>query len=285
MWIDAICINQEDTAEKGYQVGIMREIYLAAMRVVVWLGEEGDTARVAWKLCEELRDRPEGLGDSKNPDLGEEKVKKEQTKREEGLERTDKAGEQVAKETKTKQVLKTTNRSKLLMDEKYASGWEACEKLLSTPWFGRSWIIQEVLHANKAIAIIGDFQVSLDDLCSSLMTYVSYSTSKNMMRVRDLYVDKFHFLDGTPMNIIDKDGLLDDDLAIAAFERSSRGHARWYGVPLFCTECHMSRLITEPSGAAVCRSLVRALSAKTKTAEANHHLLLRTTVFNCEQHH
>jgi hypothetical protein len=31
-------------------------------------------------------------------------------------------------------------------------------------------------------------------------------------------VDKFHFLDGTPMNIIDKDGLLDDDLAIAALK-------------------------------------------------------------------
>ena len=156
---------------------------------MVWLGEEGDTARVAWELCKELSGQLEGLGDSKKkPDLGEGDVKGEHIKKEEGPEPTDKDGEQLVKETKKRQVLERANQSKLIIDEMYASRWEACAKLLSSPWFGRSWIIQEVFHENEAIAIIGDFQLSLDDLCSSLITYVSYSTSKNMMRVRDLYV-------------------------------------------------------------------------------------------------
>ncbi|EAA29120.1 HET-domain-containing protein [Neurospora crassa] len=40
IWIDAICINQEDPEEKGHQVQYMAKIYAKATRVVVWLGEE-----------------------------------------------------------------------------------------------------------------------------------------------------------------------------------------------------------------------------------------------------
>ncbi|KAI8306054.1 Heterokaryon incompatibility protein 6, OR allele [Colletotrichum sp. SAR11_59] len=37
-WIDAICINQADTTERGIQVGIMDHIYKLAARVDIWLG-------------------------------------------------------------------------------------------------------------------------------------------------------------------------------------------------------------------------------------------------------
>lgn len=39
LWIDAICINQADAAEKTHQVGDMSSIYSAASDVLVWLGE------------------------------------------------------------------------------------------------------------------------------------------------------------------------------------------------------------------------------------------------------
>lgn len=39
LWIDAICINQNDIEEKNRQVGIMREIYKEASKVHVWLGD------------------------------------------------------------------------------------------------------------------------------------------------------------------------------------------------------------------------------------------------------
>lgn len=38
MWIDAICINQQDTPERSAQVSFMSEIYAHARRVVVWIG-------------------------------------------------------------------------------------------------------------------------------------------------------------------------------------------------------------------------------------------------------
>ncbi|KAL1864895.1 hypothetical protein Daus18300_007462 [Diaporthe australafricana] len=40
IWIDAICINQADLAERSAQVQLMQHIYSKASRVVVWLGEE-----------------------------------------------------------------------------------------------------------------------------------------------------------------------------------------------------------------------------------------------------
>lgn len=39
IWVDAICMNQEDKGEKGEQILRMAEIYSRASRVVVWLGE------------------------------------------------------------------------------------------------------------------------------------------------------------------------------------------------------------------------------------------------------
>ena len=38
LWIDAICINQGDLAERGQQVGRMADIYKMATRVLIWLG-------------------------------------------------------------------------------------------------------------------------------------------------------------------------------------------------------------------------------------------------------
>lgn len=38
-WIDAVCINQEDIAERSSQVRNMGNVYRLASRMVVWLGE------------------------------------------------------------------------------------------------------------------------------------------------------------------------------------------------------------------------------------------------------
>jgi hypothetical protein len=39
LWIDAICIDQNNTAERGQQVAMMGEIYKRANAVLIWLGE------------------------------------------------------------------------------------------------------------------------------------------------------------------------------------------------------------------------------------------------------
>lgn len=44
LWIDAICINQNDDDEKSTQVTFMRQIYEAASQVLIWLGDESPHA-------------------------------------------------------------------------------------------------------------------------------------------------------------------------------------------------------------------------------------------------
>jgi hypothetical protein len=47
IWIDAVCINQSDSSEKNHQVPLMPDIYGAAKRVYIWLGngtEDSDEA-------------------------------------------------------------------------------------------------------------------------------------------------------------------------------------------------------------------------------------------------
>jgi hypothetical protein len=39
VWIDAVCINQNDAAEKSHQVQLMRDIFHKAESVLIWLGE------------------------------------------------------------------------------------------------------------------------------------------------------------------------------------------------------------------------------------------------------
>ncbi|KAF9869981.1 hypothetical protein CkaCkLH20_12590 [Colletotrichum karsti] len=42
IWIDAICINQNDALERNHQVRFMKDIYTRARSVLVWLGEAAD---------------------------------------------------------------------------------------------------------------------------------------------------------------------------------------------------------------------------------------------------
>jgi hypothetical protein len=53
LWIDAICINQDDNVEKSKQVPLMGEIYGRAFNVLVWLGELDPAARMGFDLLEQ----------------------------------------------------------------------------------------------------------------------------------------------------------------------------------------------------------------------------------------
>lgn len=43
VWIDSVCINQDDVLEKGAQVAMMGTVYAAAKRTLVYLGEDDGT--------------------------------------------------------------------------------------------------------------------------------------------------------------------------------------------------------------------------------------------------
>lgn len=44
LWVDAFCINQEDSLGKGAQVQLMGQVFSEADKVLVWLGPATDAA-------------------------------------------------------------------------------------------------------------------------------------------------------------------------------------------------------------------------------------------------
>ena len=55
MWIDAVCINQENDRERAEQVGIMKGIYTRAWHVVIWLGRETPEDKIAFELLNRFK--------------------------------------------------------------------------------------------------------------------------------------------------------------------------------------------------------------------------------------
>ncbi|KAM0175690.1 hypothetical protein ACHAPF_005285 [Botrytis cinerea] len=54
LWVDAVCINQEDFDERNAQVALMSQIYAQADEVVVWLGKAGRDYWGAMTLLDSL---------------------------------------------------------------------------------------------------------------------------------------------------------------------------------------------------------------------------------------
>lgn len=136
LWVDAICINQSDIAERGQQVQIMSKIYSQARLVVVWLGEEGPTTGLAFALMHEWQTLSAALGS----------------------EAIDKSGEfwkRVEAELKSPTLA-------------------ALASIFQSRWFRRVWVIQEVVMAADAMVLCGSYSISwmtLDAFLDALNTH------------------------------------------------------------------------------------------------------------------
>jgi hypothetical protein len=128
LWVDALCINQSDNAEKGSQVAMMGEIYRLAARVIVWLGpEENESSHVLTML--------EDMGS--NIDLDQDSFSISPSKDAHDPRLAD-----------------------LLVDLPYAEDdLTSIYKLLCRPWFERLWVRQEILLASDAAIVVSGFCV------------------------------------------------------------------------------------------------------------------------------
>ncbi|KAI1125016.1 heterokaryon incompatibility protein-domain-containing protein [Nemania abortiva] len=54
VWVDALCIDQQNRAERGQQVQLMTEIYAKATRVAIWLGPSENDSQLAEELLQDI---------------------------------------------------------------------------------------------------------------------------------------------------------------------------------------------------------------------------------------
>jgi hypothetical protein len=65
LWVDDLCINQEDRQERSHQVNLMSCIYANAELVLIWLGEEAEDSHLVMEFLENIPDDPPHQRDEK----------------------------------------------------------------------------------------------------------------------------------------------------------------------------------------------------------------------------
>jgi hypothetical protein len=129
LWIDAICINQADDIEKGYQIQQMQHIFGHARLVIVWLGEATANSGLAMTFARQIHDR--------------------------FLSHT-RQGFENEQWGPYPEFQKVKAKIKGFMKPKYMSTWVALHSLISRPWWSRAWIIQELLMAKQLQLFCGE---------------------------------------------------------------------------------------------------------------------------------
>ena len=142
LWVDAICINQEDIAERNYQVTIMHGIYQQAVQVIVWLGERSSDS-------DRAIDALEDNNFSRRVDLFP-------------------PSEDNSTEVKYTATAMAT--------------WEALSKFYTRSWWDRVWVLQEVVWAERDVTVMcGSRELSLETLFQRSLPILKATTSSSDM--------------------------------------------------------------------------------------------------------
>ena len=144
IWADALCINQKDKDELASQVMLMRRIYSEAAVVHINLGEIVDAWATGWHLMHSLS-----------------YIQKELDENGEQLH-----GQELWERCKQNGIPETLE-----------TAWAIYAYLYSLPWFFRTWIVQEIALAARAVVTFGKFHFEWDELVRSyrLMTRLRQS--------------------------------------------------------------------------------------------------------------
>ena len=131
IWVDAICINQEDLDERSQQVLVMDRIYKEARTVLTWLGPEDKLTRTACSTLKTIARQYQQYGDS---DI-------------------------VPYRSTDPEAYEKAGVPYISMSE-----WEALALLYMRTWFTRAWVLQEAILATDLLMFCGSNQIIFDDL-------------------------------------------------------------------------------------------------------------------------
>ena len=129
IWVDALCINQSDNAEKGIQIRNLGSVYRKSERVIVWMGETG-------------------LQDESSP----------------GIDWLQSAHALTCKTTGWCDM-STSSGSGL---NGWDARWDDVASILRQEWFVRTWIIQELVLGKNISIVYGQSEIGWDCFMVSL---------------------------------------------------------------------------------------------------------------------
>lgn len=132
IWIDSICIDQENDAEKNVQISFMRHIYKEAKNVLIWLGDATAAEEGALAIMPAVTTILERVA-ADGPDIDPEKP-----------ETFDMVG----------------------LPPPSHPFWPALGTLMNRAWFRRLWALQEVVLPEKTRVMCGQKETSWEILAA-----------------------------------------------------------------------------------------------------------------------
>ncbi|KAF4630773.1 hypothetical protein G7Y89_g7369 [Cudoniella acicularis] len=178
LWVDAICIDQENVEERCREVARMSSIYYHARRVVVWLGEGSPDSDAAMNFATQIYEKfaehpvfghidevamncaaalwaPPGDSDAAmNFRTGINQLIAEFNP----TGSTDMDSEEEEEDENRFDWMEPTTRMGVvhnLVKKKHISSWLSLQRFFSRPWWGRAWIFQEVAVAKRIVVYCG----------------------------------------------------------------------------------------------------------------------------------
>lgn len=147
LWIDAVCINQSDNAERSSQVPLMHRIYGEAEHVLIWLGLPTHGSCNALEILAELG--------WKYPSL-----------------RTD----------DTEPVIFDADTPYYMLAQRYVKNvddllWRDILAIFHRPWWRRVWVIQEAILAKEASIMCGSLIISWYNILKAIHFFSLLSVS------------------------------------------------------------------------------------------------------------
>ncbi|KAK4445750.1 heterokaryon incompatibility protein-domain-containing protein [Podospora aff. communis PSN243] len=138
LWIDALCINQDDLAERAAQVSVMDRVYSQATQTVVWLGKADHETSKARRLLEKITQIP--------PDES-------------------KAISATARGIRPdRPYFLARGLPDPTWTRSHRQRWLPIMDLFERAWFTRSWVVQEVLLSADILILCGAWSFSFFEL-------------------------------------------------------------------------------------------------------------------------
>ncbi|KAE9367886.1 HET-domain-containing protein [Stipitochalara longipes BDJ] len=165
LWVDAICINQEDIEEKTKQVAMMGQIYKFGHKALIWLGEAGPGTTKAIAKLQDLAQEQEKLEAKKESFLRD--YYHTESKRNQADARAYfrysalGASIQIQSkwEAKLEELLKAQSR---FIEDINGDFRQGLYDIFSRTYFQRLWIIQEVVLSPVCDVLCGADRCSWD---------------------------------------------------------------------------------------------------------------------------
>jgi hypothetical protein len=140
IWVDAVCIDQDNVSERNQQVSIMGDIYRNAARTLVWLGDSHPLyTKKAYAIVEEL------------------------------------AAEAISRQYARPDINSSHLLSSLIGAEHVESpNFDRFKDdvsvlhLACAGWWHRTWTVQEVVLAWEAVVVAGTFTMDWDRFCTGI---------------------------------------------------------------------------------------------------------------------